>query len=102
MRFTNVAAAAGVVMAVLSIAPLVLMEAPSARADMSGYRRCVGTITEIPLSEPNPQSQQLAGSVQMDLKAGVSPAAEAQKLEQTGFDSRVANGIVQCVMQEHP
>ncbi|OMC57465.1 hypothetical protein A5747_03645 [Mycobacterium sp. IS-836] len=102
MRFTNVAAAAGIVIAVLLIVPVVLMGAPSARADISGYRRCIGTITEIPLSEPNPQSQQLAGLVAMDLKAGVSPAAEARKLEQTGFDSRVANGVVQCVIQENP
>jgi hypothetical protein len=102
MRFTNVAAAAAIVIAVLLVVPVVLMGAPSARADISGYRRCVGTIREIPLNQPDPQNAQLAGSVQMDLKSGVSPAAEAQKLEQTGFDSRVANGIVQCVMQEHP
>lgn len=102
MRFTNIAAAAGIVIAVLLIAPVVVMGAPSARADISGYQRCVGTITEIPLSEPNPHSQQLAGLVRMDLKSGVSPAAEAQKLEQTGFDSRVANAVVQCVMQENP
>lgn len=102
MRFTYVAAAAGIVIAVLLIAPLVLMGAPSARADISGYRRCVGTINEVPLSEPDPQSLQLARLVEMDLKSGVSPAAEAQKIGQTGFDSRVANGVVQCVMQENP
>src|SRR2546429_7622834 len=102
MRFTYVAAAAGIVIAVLLIAPLVLIGAPSARADISGYRRCVGTIREVPLSEPDPQSLQLARLVEMDLKSGVSPTAEAQKIAQTGFDTRVANGVVQCVMQENP
>jgi hypothetical protein len=102
MRSTYVTAAAGMLIAVLLFAPVVLMGAPSAHADLSGYRRCVGNIREVPLSEPDPQSVQLARLIEMDLKSGVSPAAEAHKVTQTGFDTRVADGIVQCVIQENP
>lgn len=97
-----VAAAAGMLSAVLLMAPVVLLGASSAHADISGYRRCVGNIQEIPLNEPDPQSLQLARLVEMDLKSGASPAAEAHKITQTGFDTRVADGVVQCVLQENP
>jgi hypothetical protein len=101
MRFIYVAAAVGMAIAVLFIAPAVLM-GESAHADIDGYSRCVGKITEIPLEEHNPQNLHLAGVIAQDLNSGVSPAAEAQKVAQMGFDPRVANGIVQCVVQEHP
>jgi hypothetical protein len=99
MRFTYFAAAVGI--ASLLPASAVLVGA-SAHADVDGYSRCVANITQVPLGEPNPQNLQLVGSVQQDLNAGVSPAAEAQKLTQMGFDARLANGIVQCVIREHP
>jgi hypothetical protein len=101
MRIIYVAAALGVAITVLFIAPVVLMGA-SAHADTYGYSRCVGNITEIPLGEHDPQNLQLVGVIEQDLNSGVSPAAEAQKVAQMGFDPRVANGIVQCVTQEHP
>jgi hypothetical protein len=101
MRFTYVAAAVGMAIAVLFIAPAVLMGV-SAHADIDGYSRCVGNITEIPLGEHNPQNLQLVGVIEQDLNSGVSPTAEAQKVAQLGFDPRVAHGIVQCVVQEHP
>jgi hypothetical protein len=101
MRFTHVAAAVGMAIAVLFIGPVVLMGA-SAHADLSGYRRCVGKITEVPLGEPDPLSLQLAHLIEEDLNSGVSPAAEAQKVAQMGFDPRVADAVVQCVMQENP
>ncbi len=101
MRIFYVAAAVGMAIAVLLIAPAVLMGA-SAHADTYGYDRCVGNITEIPLEEHDPQNLQLVGVIEQDLNSGVSPAAEAQKVAQMGFDPRVANGIVQCVTQEHP
>jgi hypothetical protein len=41
MRFTYVVAAVGIAIAVLFMGPVVLMGASSARADDSGYRRCV-------------------------------------------------------------
>jgi hypothetical protein len=102
MRSTYVAAAAGMVIAVLLFVPIALIGASPAHADLSGYRRCVGNIKEIPLTQPDPQSVQLARLIEMDLKSGASPAAEAQKVAQTGFDARVANGVVQCVMQNNP
>jgi hypothetical protein len=101
MRFIYVAAAVGIAIAVLFIAPAVLMGVP-AHADLSGYRRCVGNITEVPLGEHDPQNLGLVGVIERDLNSGIAPAAETQKVAQMGFDPRVANGIVQCVMQEHP
>jgi hypothetical protein len=101
MRIIYVAAAVGMAIAVLLIAPAVLMGA-STFADTSGYDRCVGNITEIPLGAHDPQNLQLVGEIEQDLNSGVPSAAEAQKVAQKGFDMRVANGIVQCVMQEHP
>ncbi len=102
MRYSCVAAAVDMAIAVLLIAPLALIEASSAHADISGYRRCVGNVPEVPLSDPDPQSLQLARLVEMDLKSGVSPAAEAQKAGQMGFDPNLANAVVQCAMQNSP
>jgi hypothetical protein len=102
MRFTHVAAVFGTAFVALPIAPVVLIEAPSAHADLSGYRRCVGAIKELPLSEPDPQSSQRAGLIEQDLKSGISPAAEAQKVAQMGFDQNTAGAIVQCVIEENP
>jgi hypothetical protein len=97
MRFTYVAAALGA-----AIAAPFLSAAPFAHADFSGYSRCVGNVQQVPLSEPDSQSMQLARQVVMDLKAGVSPAAEAGKLQQMGFDPHFAGVIVQCAAQEQP
>lgn len=102
MRCTCVAAAARMSIAALLIAPVVLLGAPSAHADLSGYRRCVGNVKEVPLSEPDPQSLQLARLIEMDLKSGVPPAAESQKVAQMGFDPNLAGAVVQCVMQNNP
>jgi hypothetical protein len=102
MRFIYVAAAVAMAIAVLLVAPVVLMGAPSAHADLSGYRRCVGSIAELPLKEPDPQSLQLARLIEQDINSGVSPAAEAQKVAQTGFDPHAASAVVQCAMQERP
>ena len=44
MRFTYFAAAIGMAIAVLFVAPVVLMGASSAHADISGYHRCVGKL----------------------------------------------------------
>jgi hypothetical protein len=102
MRFTFVAAAAGMAIAGLLFAPVVLMGAPSAHADLSGFRRCVGNIKELPLGEPDPQSVQRARLIEQDLKSGVSPAAEAQKVARMGFDQDAAGVVVQCVIEENP
>lgn len=102
MRSTLVAAAIGMAVAALSMAPTVLIGASPAHADFSGYSRCVGNVQQVPLSEPDPQSMQLARQVVMDLKAGVSAAAEAGKLQQMGFDPHFAAVIVKCAAQEQP
>jgi hypothetical protein len=100
MRYIYRAVAAGLAVAVLLIAPAVLMGA-SAHADFSGYRRCVGKITE-PVGEADPQNLQLIGEIEQDLNSGVTPAAEAQRVSHKGFNPQLANGIVQCVIEEHP
>jgi hypothetical protein len=76
--------------------PVVLMGAWSAHADISGYRRCVGNIREVPLGEPDPLSLQLSGLIEQDLNSGVSPAAEAQKVALMGFDPRCRCGCAVC------
>lgn len=98
MRSLYVAVAMGIAIAVLSVAPV----AAPARADLNGYGNCVGSIDEVPLWEHDPQNQQLIGSIEQDLNAGVSPAAEGQKVSRMGFDPRLANRIVECVVQERP
>ena len=100
MRFIYLAVAAGLAVAVLIIAPAVLMGA-SAHADYSGYRRCVGKITE-PVGEADPQNLQLVGEIEQDLNSGVTPAAETQRVSHMGFNPQLANGIVQCVIEERP
>jgi hypothetical protein len=100
VRVINVTAVSTIAIAVSLITPTVLTDA-AAHADLSGYRRCVGKITE-PVSEPDPQNLQLVGVIKQDLNSGVAPEAEAQKVTQMGFDAQLANGIVQCVIEEHP
>ncbi len=98
MRFSSVAAVAALV-----IAPMILLfGAPSAQADLSGYRRCVANITQLPITEPDPQNMNRVGLIEQDLKSGATPAAEAQKVAGMGFDQRAADAIVQCVIEENP
>jgi hypothetical protein len=100
MRYIHAAAAVPVAIAALLIVP---MGTPSAHADHEGYRRCVGRMSAgLRLKDPDPNSGYLAGLIEQDLNRGVSPAAEAQKVAQMGFEPRYANGLVQCVMQTNP
>lgn len=99
MRLTS-AAASGIAIAVVFSAPATLTIA-SAHADFSGYRRCVGKMTES-VAGHDPQNLQLVGVIEQDLDSGVSPAAEAQRVSGMGFDPPFAKGIVQCVIEEHP
>ncbi|OBA72299.1 hypothetical protein A5641_00730 [Mycobacterium sp. 1554424.7] len=94
MRFTYFAAAVGMAIALLGASP--------AHADISGFNRCVAGIKQLPLSEPDPQNFQRAGVIEQDLKSGVSPDAEAQKVARMGFDQQTAAKIVQCVIEENP
>ncbi len=101
MRITSFTATLGMAGAVLLIAPV--LGASPAQADISGYRRCIGASTAgLPLREPDPLSLQLAGQIKQELNSGVSPAAEAQRVAQTGFDQHAANAVVQCVIQNYP
>ena len=102
MRSTYASAAIGMAIAVMFIVPVVLMGASSAHADYSGYSRCVGNIKEVPLKAPDALNMQFIGSIEQDLKSGVSPAAEAQNVARTGFDPGVAEAVVQCVIQNNP
>ena len=52
MRFIH--AVVAVAIAVPLIAPVVLMDAPSAHADDDGYFRCVANIRNLPLAAPDP------------------------------------------------
>ncbi|HTQ22057.1 hypothetical protein [Mycobacterium sp.] len=102
MHITHVAAAAGAAVTALFIAPSMPTALPSAHADYDGYSRCVGHLAPIPLNAPDLKNSYLMGVVEQDLKSGVPPAGEAQKVTQMGYEPRLANGIVQCVMQHNP
>jgi hypothetical protein len=102
MRYIHAPAAIGMAVAVPLIAPVALIEASPAHADISGYSNCVGNIEELALKAPDPRSLQLARLVEQDLNSGVSPAAEAQKVTQMGFEPYAADAVVQCAMQERP
>lgn len=97
MRLSSVAAVAALV-----IVPIPLWGTPSAHADLSGYRRCVANIAQLPITEPDPQNMNRVGLIEQDLKSGATPAAEAQKVAGMGFDQRSADAIVQCVIEENP
>ncbi|OBI21751.1 hypothetical protein A5712_01395 [Mycobacterium sp. E2327] len=81
---------------------IALLGASPAHADYSGFTRCVGGIKQLPLNEPDPQNFQRVGVIEQDLKSGVSPAAEAQKVAGMGFDQQTATTIVQCIIEENP
>jgi hypothetical protein len=101
MHVTSFTATLGMAGAVLLIAPV--LGASPANADMSGYTRCVGgNAQELPLQEPDPYNLQLVGQIEQELKSGVSPAAETQRVAKSGFDQHAANAVVQCVIQNYP
>jgi hypothetical protein len=62
----------------------------------------VANITQLPLTQPDPQNMYRVGLIEQDLKSGATPAAEAQKVAGMGFDQRAADAIVQCVIEEKP
>ena|SRR5438128_767306 len=102
MRINCVAAVVGIATTVLFIAPAVLIGAPSAHADLSGYRRCVGNMQQLPRTDADPMNLQTVRQVEQDLNSGASPTVETQKVTRMGFDQRAATVVVQCVMQERP
>ena len=101
MRFIYVAAAVGMAIAVLLIAPVVLMGASSAHADTKGYLRCIGSDAEPPLGP----AREWSGSVRVietDLDSGDSPAQVVQILVGMGVKPNDAVTRVQCFMANEP
>jgi hypothetical protein len=97
MRFTYATAAIGI--AASFTAPLM---GASAHADSSGYSNCLANLRDNPVTQPDPRNMYTARLIEMDLQSGIPPAAEARKVAQMGFDTRTAEGIVRCVMQNNP
>ena len=103
MRFIYVAAAVGMAIAVLLIAPVVLMGPSSAHADtgVNGYLRCVGSDAVAPLGP----AREWSGSVRVietRLNSGESPARAAQVLTGMGVNPNDAATQVQCVLANWP
>ena len=101
----RVAAAVGMAIAVLLIAPGVLMEAPSAHADtgIDGYVRCVGGDTKPP--PPGVSAEVWFPSVHVitaDFDGGVPAAQIVQRLVDMGVKPSDAATRVQCFVANEP
>jgi hypothetical protein len=102
MRFIYVAAAVSMAIAVLFIAPVVLlMGASSAHADTNGYLRCVGSDEVAPLG-PAADWLPSVRVIETDLDSGDSPAQVAQILAGMGVKPNDAVTQVQCVRANWP
>ena len=105
MRFIYVAAAVGMAVAVLFIAPVVLMGASSAHADTKSYLRCLGRsdaeAAEAPLGAARAWSPSV-DAIETDLNSGDSPAQVAQILTGMGVKPNDAVTEVQCVLANWP
>jgi hypothetical protein len=105
MRSICVAAAPGVALAVLVIAPVVLMGGPSAHADtgINGYVSCLGGDAKPP--PPGVLAENWFPSVhviQTDLDSGVPPAQVAQILVGMGVKPDDAATRVRCFVANQP
>jgi hypothetical protein len=105
MRSIYVAAAVSMSTAVLLIAPVVLMGAPSAHADtgINGYVRCLGGAAKPP--PPGVDAEFWFPSVHVianDLDSGVPPAQVAQRLVDMGVKPDDAATRVQCFVANQP
>src|SRR5258708_39844688 len=103
--FISVAAAVGMAVAVLLVAPVVLMEASSAHADtgINGYVRCLGGDAKPP--PPGVSAEDWFPSILViatDLNSGVSPAQVALRLVDMGVKPNDAVTRVQCFMANQP
>lgn len=104
-RPSHVAAAVGMAIAVLTIAPVVLMGASCAHADtgLDGYARCVGGDTKPP--PPGVSAEDWFPSIhviQTDLDSGVPSAQVAQRLVEMGVKPSDAVTRVQCFLANQP
>jgi hypothetical protein len=93
MRSIYVPAAVGMAIAVLPIAPVVLMGASSAHADTNGYVSCTGS------NGGTPDSVRV---IKTELNSAYSPAQAAQILTAMGVNPNDAAAQVQCVLANWP
>jgi hypothetical protein len=105
MRFIYVVAAVGTAIAVLPVAPVVLIGASSAHADtgVNGYARCLGGDAKPP--PPGVNAEDWFPSVHVmatDLDSGDSPAQVVQILVGMGVKPNDAVTRVQCFMANQP
>jgi hypothetical protein len=101
----RVTAAVGMAIAVLLIAPGVLIGAPSAHADtgIDGYVRCVGGDTKPP--PPGVNAEVWFPSVHVimhDFDGGVPSATIVQRLVEMGVKPNDAATRVQCFLANQP
>jgi hypothetical protein len=101
MRFIYVAAAVGMAVAILFIAPVVLIWASSAHADTNGYLRCIKSDEVAPLG-PAREWLPSVRVIETDLDSGDSPAQAAQILAGMGVKPNDAVTQVQCVVANWP
>jgi hypothetical protein len=104
-RSISVAAPVGMAVAVLLIAPVVLMEASSAHADtgINGYVQCLGGDAKPP--PPGVSAENWFPSVHVmatDLDSGVPPAQVAQILVGMGVKPDDAVTRVRCFVANQP
>jgi hypothetical protein len=105
MRSIYVAAAVGMAIAGLLIAPVVVNGASSAHADtgVDGYARCLGGDAKPP--PPGVNAEDWFPSVHVianDLDSGVPPAQVAQRLVDMGVKPNDAVTRVQCFLANQP
>jgi hypothetical protein len=94
-----VAAAVGTAIAVLFIAPVVLMGASSAHADtgINGYLRCIDSAGVPPRQHAEDWSPTIK-VIEWNLNNAESPAEVAQRLAAMGVKPNDAVAEVQCVI----
>ena len=102
---TTVAAAVGMAIAVLLIAPVVLMGASSAHADtgINGYVQCLGGDAKPP--PPGVSAEDWFPSIRViafDLNSGVDPAQVALRLVDMGVKPNDAVTRVRCFIANEP
>jgi hypothetical protein len=104
MRFIYVAAAVGMAIAVLFIAPVVLMGASSAHTDtgINGYLRCIKSDGVPPPGVPVGDWLPSVRVIETGLNSGLSQAEVAQKLVGMGVKPNDAVAQVQCVVANEP
>jgi hypothetical protein len=105
MRSIYVCAAVGMAIAVLPIAPVLLMGASPAHADtgIGGYVRCVGGDTKPP--PPGVDAEfwfPSAHVIANDLDSGIPPAEITRRLVDMGVNPNDAATRVQCFVANQP